>query len=93
MTLHDESLQWIYNHIDEFKQAVVALDFAKQTDRNLQNKIFRRADDLTRDLAFSFLMLLMGEHLPKTLWSVTDYSVLYGIIMDDDDDMRVSDCQ
>lgn len=85
MELHDESLQWIYDHIGDFKRAVVALDYAKQTRTSRDNEVFKRADEEVHDYALSFLLMAMGEHPPKTRWSASDYSVLYGIMMDDSD--------
>lgn len=93
MKLHDESLQWIYDHISNFKRAVVALDYAKQVRTSHDNEVFRRADDAVHDYALSFLLMAMGEHPPKTLWSARDYSVLYGAIMDDSDDNEIRDDQ
>ena len=44
------------------------------------------------DLAFSFLMVAMGEHIPKSLWSVGDYSDLYTLI-DNAEELDVTDDQ
>ena len=52
--------------------------------------VYKRADEQVHDLAFSFLMVAMGESIPKTLWSADDYSVLYGLIMDADGDLEVT---
>lgn len=93
MRLHDESLRWIYNHIDDFKRAVVALDYAKRTRTQRDNEVFKRADEEVHDYALSFLLMAMGEHPPKTLWSARDYSVLYGVIMDNSDDNEIRDDQ
>lgn len=87
MKLNDSSYQWIYDNADRLKQAVVVIDFCKQ-HRTLDDT-FRKADGLLPDLAFSFLMVAMGEHIPKSLWSVSDYSVLYGILVHAEElDMR-----
>lgn len=88
MKLNDSSYQWIYDNADKLKQAVVVADFCKQ--RRTIDDTFRKADGLLHDLAFSFLMVAMGEHIPKTLWSVNDFSVLYGIL-DDAKELEISD--
>ena len=90
MKLNDKSLQWIYDSIDRLKEAVVALDFAKQWHCAKEDMVYKRADEQVHDLAFSFLMVAMGESIPKTLWSADDYSVLYGLIMDADGDLEVT---
>ena len=33
----------------------------------------------------------MGEHIPTTLWSASDYSVLYGLIFDSDEDLDITE--
>ncbi len=93
MKLHDESYQWIYDHADDFKRAIVALDFAKQARCTSNDEVFRKADKAVHNYALSFLLMAMGEHPPKTLWSASDYSVLYGVIMDDNDDLDIHDDQ
>lgn len=87
MRLNDERYQWIYDNIDRFKQALVTLDFIRKWKCGTDSPAFRRADEQVHDLAFSFLMIAIGEHIPTTLWSVNDYSVLYGLIMDADMDV------
>ena len=89
MKLNNERYQWIYDNIDKLKQAVVVADFCKQ-NRTLGEETFRKADSLLHDLAFSFLMVAMGEHIPKSLWSVEDYSVLYGLL-DNAEELDLSD--
>lgn len=93
MKLKSKELQWIYDNIDRFKQAVVALDFARAWNVPTDDVIRNRADEQVHDLAFSFLMVAMGENIPKTLWSVDDYSMLYGNIMDakENGDIEVTD--
>lgn len=89
MKLNDDRYQWIYDNIDELKQAVVVCDFCKQ-NRTLGEETYRKADSLMHDLAFSFLMVAMGEHIPKSLWSVSDYSDLYTLI-DNAEELDVTD--
>lgn len=91
MKLNDDRYQWIYDNIDKLKQAVVVCDFCIQ-NRTLGEETYRKADSLMHDLAFSFLMVAMGEHIPKSLWSVDDYSDLYTLI-DNTEDLDVTDDQ
>lgn len=88
MKLHDKSLQWIYDNVDGLKQAAIVCDFCKQY-RTLDDT-FRKADELLHNLSFSFLMVAMGENIPKTLWSVCDYSVLYSVL-DDAEELDIRD--
>ena len=88
MKLNNSRYQWIYDNADKLKQAVVVADFCKQ--HRALDDTFRKADGLLHDLSFSFLMVAMGEHIPKSLWSVDDYSVLYGIL-DDAKELKMSD--
>lgn len=90
MKLKNERLQWIYENADELKKAAVALDFCMECGTS--DGTYKIADSRLHDLAFSFLMVAMGEHIPKSLWTVDDYSVLYGII-DDSDELDVADYQ
>ena len=93
MKLNDKQYQWIYDNIDRFKQALVTADFCKAWRLSgMDSKAFQLADDQIHDLAFSFLMVAMGEHIPKSLWSVDDYSVLYGVLDDahDKGELRIT---
>lgn len=89
MKLYNKELQWIFDSVDRFKEAVVALDFAKECGAGCDDLTRKKADEQVHDLAFSFLMVAMGGNIPKTLWSVRDYSELYGVI--DDADLDMSD--
>lgn len=91
MKLHDKRLQWIYDNTDMLQRAVVACDFCKQY-RTYGDETYQKADSLMHDLAFSFLMVAMGEHIPKSLWSVGDYSDLYTLI-DNAEELDVTDNQ
>lgn len=86
MTLHDKRYQWIYDNCERLQRAITVLDYCKENRfSGYDEKVFRKSDDEVHDLAFSFLMVAMGEHIPKTLWSVNDYSVLYGLLTDSEE--------
>ena len=92
MKLKDEQLNWIYQNIDEFKKAVITLDYLqihKRLDSTLRNNI----NDNILSMALSFLMVAMGDNIPKDYWQVDDYSVLYGVLdtHKDDDGMNLRD--
>ncbi len=90
--LHDESLQWILDHIDDFKQAVAVLDFCKHHRiSGYEDKTFNRADDIVHSLAFSFLMVAMGENIPKEMWAVDDFSELYTVLNENRDSLNLRD--
>lgn len=91
MKLNDDRYQWIYDNADKLKQAVVVVDFCKQ-HRTYGDETYQKADSLMHDLALSFLMIAMGEHIPKSLWSVGDYSDLYTLI-DNAEELDVTDDQ
>ena len=91
MKLHDKRLQWIYDKCNDMKKAVVTLDYLKQQKLGYSDEGYRKTSDNAHHLAFSFLMVIMGEHIPKSLWTVNDYSVLYGIIDDNKDELELMD--
>lgn len=92
MKLYDERLQWIYDQLDEFKRALVTVDFCKANHiSGYEDKTFNRADDVVHSLALSFLLVSMGEHIPKDLWTVDDFSELYGIIFDKSNSLNLRD--
>ena len=91
MKLNDERYQWIYDQCNEIKRAVVALDYAKKWRASCSDEVRKRADDQVHHLALSILLLAMGEHIPKSLWTVSDYSVLYGILDDNKDELDLND--
>lgn len=93
MKLHNESFQWIYDHIDDFKRALVTADYCRQHRYPYSDKLYKNAYDDIHDFALTFLLLAMGEHAPKTIWSASDYSVLYGRIIDDDEECKIRDDQ
>ena len=81
MKLKNKELQWIYDNIDELKRVLVAIDYLRE-NRQSEQQLYSRTHDKLCDLLFSFLWVSMGENVPKTLWSASDYSELYGIVTD-----------
>lgn len=85
MKLKDEQLNWIYQNIDEFKKAVITLDYL-QVHKRLDSTLRTNINDNILSMALSFLMVAMGDYIPKTYWQVDDYSVLYGVLDTHKDD-------
>lgn len=92
MKLNSENLNWIYQHLDELERVLVANDYARE-HRMECPEACKHSNDRLHDLIFSFLMIIMGESIPRTLWSVPDYSVLFGLIDENRDLIELSDDQ
>ena len=92
MKLKDESLDWIYQQINEFKEALITYDYLK-IHKRYDTELINRVNDHVLSLALSFMKVAMGDNVPKELWTVDDYSVLYGVLEDhkDDDGMNLRD--
>ena len=78
--------QWLLDQINDLIQLIYTYDFM-QKNRSTPNDINNLAkihDELCNTL-FSMLWVSMGENIPKRLYKVNDYSVLYGIIADNDE--------
>lgn len=92
MKLKDESLDWIYQQTNEFKKALITLDYLK-VHKRLDSTLLNNINDNILSMALSFLMIAMGENIPKEYWTVDDYSVLYGLLdkHKDDDGMNLRD--
>ena len=92
MKLNDERLQWILDNLDEFKRALVTVDFCKKHRvSGYEDKAFNKADDIVHSLALSFLLAAMGEHIPKEMWTVDDFSELYTVFDDNRDGLNLRD--
>lgn len=92
MHLKNESLDWMYQQTNEFKKALVSLDYLK-VHKRLDSTLINNINDNILSMALSFLMIAMGENIPKDYWQVDDYSVLYGVLdrHKDDDGMNLRD--
>lgn len=92
MKLKDERLDWMYQQTNEFKKNLVALDYLR-VHKRLDSTLLRNIEDNLMSMALSFLMVGMGCNIPKILWTVDDFSVLYGVLdkHKDDEDMNLRD--
>lgn len=87
MKLNDERYQWMYDQCNDLKRALVTWDYLKQRGFGYSNDAYKKVSDTVHHKALSLLMVAMGEQIPKSLWSVNDYSVLYGILDDNKDEL------
>lgn len=91
MQLHKKEYQWIYDKCNEMQRALVTMDWCKQNGYGYSNEVCRKAEERVHHLALSFLLVAMGENIPKALWTVSDYSELYGLLDDNRDDLNLID--
>ena len=81
MKLNDKRYQWMYDQCNDLKRALVTWDYLKQCGFIYSNEAYKKVSDTVHHKALSLLMVAMGEQIPKSLWSVNDYSVLLGLLM------------
>ena len=80
MKLKSKELQWVYDNIDRFKQAVVALDFASVNENRLANvvshigEVCMPADlgKLIKEMSYDVVEDFLKEH--SSLYNVIDKS-------------------
>ena len=89
MKLNDESLNWMYQQTNEFKKALATLDYLR-VHKRLDRTLLENISDNILSMALSFLMVAMGDHVPKELYTVDDFSVLYGVIDDHREDTDIN---
>lgn len=91
----DERSQWILDNLERFQKVIIARDYLIENGMrcpgNINRGAYELADQEAHNLALSFLLVLMGEHIPVKLWSVGDYSELYGVIFDEEDNLDLCD--
>ena len=83
MKFKRKEYQYAFDLCSELQRQIVALDVGSERRRDTPDLL--KIDEKCHDLAFTLLLVFMGEHIPKTLWSCNDYSVLYGIIFDNEE--------
>lgn len=87
----NEKYRWIIEHLEEFKQAIEVMDFCKKHRIPLDDRVRDEASEISKSLALSFLFLLMGDNIPKEVYTVDDYSELYSVLMDNRDRLNLRD--
>lgn len=78
----EERINWILDNLDTFKDLLIT----QKTLRKVNGTI-REITDLINNYAFSFLMVIMGEHIPSGLWSMEDYSRLCDFIFEEENEL------
>ena len=79
MKLKNDNLDWIYQQTNEFKEALISLDYL-MVHKRLDSTLINNIRDNVMSMALSFLMIAMGDNVPKSLWQVDDFSALYGVL-------------
>lgn len=89
MKLNNRNMQFIFEVAEEIQKAAISVDYLQK--RRVSSDELYRIGNHIEDLAFSVLMVAMGEHVPKSLWTVKDYADLYTILDDAKDDLEIHD--
>ena len=81
----EDRLNWILSHLDEFRDCIITRKVMASIGYNiLDHEYARFINDHVHNLAFSFLLVLMGEHIPHDLWNI-EYCDLYNFCIENDD--------
>ena len=77
--------QWLLEQINDLIELIYTYDFMQKNRNTISNNNLANIHEELCNTLFSMLWVAMGENIPKRLYKVNDYSVLYGIIVDDDE--------
>ena len=77
--------QWLLEQINDLIELIYTYDFMQKNRSTISNNNLANIHEELCNTLFSMLWVAMGENIPKRLYKVNDYSVLYGIIVDDDE--------
>ena len=72
MKLNDKSMSFIVEMAEEIEKAAISIDYMKK--KRFSSDVLYKVGENIENYAFSILMVAMGEHVPKSLWTVKDYS-------------------
>ena len=89
MKLNNKNMRFILETAEEIEKAAITIDYLQK--RRASSDVLYREGEHIENLAFSILMVAMGEHVPKSLWTVKDYANLYTILDDAKDDLEIHD--
>lgn len=74
--------KYLLGLLTDIKREIICQDVLRENKRNTDD--WYRFVDRTKDKVLTVLLILMGEDIPsRGLYSYRDYSVLYGILDDD----------
>lgn len=79
--------KWILEHIEELIQLIYVHDYMQKYATNEQKAAIH---DKLCNLLFSMLWVTMGANIPNRVYKINDYSVLWGLL-DNDDELEIED--
>ena len=84
--------KYLLNILTEIKREIICQDVLRENQLQTNGKMdWYRFTDRTKDKVLTVLLILMGDDVPNNgLYSYRDYSVLYGLLDDDQNFSRNS---
>ena len=81
--------KWMLDKIEILIELIYVYDFMQKNATFEQKNIFNIHDKLC-NLLFTMLWITMGANIPDDVYKINDYSVLWGIL-DDNDEIEIED--
>lgn len=84
--------QYMLRLLTEIKREIICQDVLRENQMQTNGKMdWYRFTDRTKDKVLTVLLILMGDDVPNVgLYSYRDYSVLYGLLDEDENFSRNS---
>lgn len=83
--------KYLLGLLTEIKREIICQDVLRENSMQAENKTMNwyRFTDITKDKVLTVLLILMGDDVPTSgLYSYRDYSVLYGLLDEDENFSR-----
>ena len=83
--------KYLLGLLTEIKREIICQDVLRENSMQAENKTMNwyRFTDRTKDKVLTVLLILMGDDVPTSgLYSYRDYSVLYGLLDEDENFSR-----
>ena len=83
--------KYLLGLLTEIKREIICQDVLRENSMQAENKKINwyRFTDRTKDKVLTVLLILMGDDVPTSgLYSYRDYSVLYGLLDEDENFSR-----
>ncbi len=83
--------KYLLGLLTEIKREIICQDVLRENSMQAENKMMNwyRFTDRTKDKVLTVLLILMGDDVPTSgLYSYRDYSVLYGLLDEDENFSR-----
>lgn len=83
--------KYLLGILTEIKREIICQDVLRENSMQAENKTMNwyRFTDRTKDKVLTVLLILMGDDVPTSgLYSYRDYSVLYGLLDEDENFSR-----